>query len=525
MITGDLNAGKSTLVNALIGRKLLPTDQQPCTQAFCEVIPADASEGREFKILGFTDNSNSADDGTELSKDELELELQREDSTFKWFKVFTNIPSDFMHSNVSVSLIDSPGLNTDQIKTTCLFSQQQDIDVIIFVINASFHLTLSGRQFLQQAAKDRQKIFFVVNKFDEIVNAEKCKIQIYRQIGEVLPEMSPADMKDLIHFVSVKLATTEQPAKEIEEPQSPAIESSAINLNIFDDEHIGDNGPEGSKLPPTPIDYQSHFEQLKKALVDFVFLKRSISKLAPAKTYTTRLLQDLLELAAFNIRRLTADNRSLCSQLDQLKPFLHQKEAAQPRLQLRLTGITEASTEQTRAGTLAAARSFHSRLLKVTQCQPFGHIFKATMFVNNVFTEANREYAEFCSAVHKLTETARTGALEEMDQIRHEHAIEPGAAEHSVSPFVFTLPPQLPMKQPSLLDLFDPRSIVEHFGILNLTSVVSGIVAYQPLLSICYRLAGKLGINPVILGLAITGGIGKRTDGAGGRAREQEDII
>ena len=39
-VTGDLNAGKSTFCNALLRRKILPEDQQPCTAVFCEVIDA-----------------------------------------------------------------------------------------------------------------------------------------------------------------------------------------------------------------------------------------------------------------------------------------------------------------------------------------------------------------------------------------------------------------------------------------------------------------------------------------------------
>ncbi|KAK9687208.1 mitofusin [Basidiobolus ranarum] len=37
LVTGDLNAGKSTLVNALLKRNVVPADQQPCTSLFCEV--------------------------------------------------------------------------------------------------------------------------------------------------------------------------------------------------------------------------------------------------------------------------------------------------------------------------------------------------------------------------------------------------------------------------------------------------------------------------------------------------------
>ncbi|KAG5664932.1 hypothetical protein KAF25_008666 [Fusarium avenaceum] len=40
LITGDVNAGKSTFCNALLRRKVLPEDQQPCTAIFCEVLDA-----------------------------------------------------------------------------------------------------------------------------------------------------------------------------------------------------------------------------------------------------------------------------------------------------------------------------------------------------------------------------------------------------------------------------------------------------------------------------------------------------
>lgn len=47
LITGDLNAGKSTFVNALLGRDVAPVDQQPCTEIMCEIADASANEGAE----------------------------------------------------------------------------------------------------------------------------------------------------------------------------------------------------------------------------------------------------------------------------------------------------------------------------------------------------------------------------------------------------------------------------------------------------------------------------------------------
>ena len=37
LVTGDMNASKSTFINALPQRTVMPVDQQPWTTAFCEV--------------------------------------------------------------------------------------------------------------------------------------------------------------------------------------------------------------------------------------------------------------------------------------------------------------------------------------------------------------------------------------------------------------------------------------------------------------------------------------------------------
>ncbi|CEG76974.1 Putative Transmembrane GTPase Fzo1 [Rhizopus microsporus] len=47
LVTGDLNSGKSTFVNALLKRAILPADQQPCTSIFCEVLDAMLNDGVE----------------------------------------------------------------------------------------------------------------------------------------------------------------------------------------------------------------------------------------------------------------------------------------------------------------------------------------------------------------------------------------------------------------------------------------------------------------------------------------------
>jgi len=155
LVTGDLNAGKSTLVNALLRKQLLPVDQQPCTMVFCEVVDAEENESVE-EVHGVPDIAlyDPEDPSTYESIDDRHLEdvvtdemqATRPLTQLKIYARDGHVDRDasFLHNGiVDVSLIDSPGLNRDSIKTTEVFARQEEIDVIMFVVNAENHFTLS----------------------------------------------------------------------------------------------------------------------------------------------------------------------------------------------------------------------------------------------------------------------------------------------------------------------------------------------------------------------------------------------
>lgn len=510
MITGDLNAGKSTLINALTGQSILPTDQQPCTQAFCEIIPS----GSDFSVVAFSEKEQIT-----LTMDQLKHELQNEACPYSWFKLHIPAPKYLTSPTATLTLIDSPGLNTDQIKTTCLFTQQQEIDVIVFVINASFHLTLSGRQFLQQAAKERQKIFFIVNKYDEIVNVEKCRSQILKQIQEVMPEMSIEDKESLIHFISAKrvLQNEEEPVeekgemgKEMEEDEETKkkeqeekeeTETIPYTDDVIESNEINVNEHNTNTKPP---DFKTQFETMKQSLLDFVFLKRSISKLSPAKTYSTRLLQDLLELSAFNIRKLTSDSHGLMTRLEVLSPQLQEKEHHLPQLRSDLNAICDYACLSVKEASVLEASCLRNHFIKLISNQPFGNILQSRRFVNEIFKQGRKEYTSFTERITNTTRNIGNNAISEMHRIAHKQGI---PVDDSIPPFDFTFPARLPLPQPALLDLIDPQSLLQHFGILNVASLASGLLAYQPLLNVCYQLASRLGISPLLIGGVVFGGL------------------
>ncbi|KAF9215430.1 mitofusin [Podila verticillata] len=277
LITGDLNAGKSTLVNALMQRTILPIDQQPCTSLFCEVLDAQENEGQEaVHAIKEPSAYNRQDPNTFTVVDMRHLEKFMNDvidgyEDYAQLKVYCTdrrlVNDSLLHNGVvDIALIDSPGLNRDSVKTTALFARQQEIDVVVFVVSAENHFTLSGKEFLWNAANEKTHIFIVVNRFDSIRDKERCKRVILDQIKQ-LSAKTYEDADELVHFVSA---------------------GSCLPEVI-----------QGGELP-------ADFMRLEECLRSFVLEKRCKSKLAPAKVYLENILSDVSVLSEAN-RQMAAE--------------------------------------------------------------------------------------------------------------------------------------------------------------------------------------------------------------------------
>lgn len=148
LITGDLNAGKSTFCNALLRRKVLPEDQQPCTAIFCEVLDARENSGVEevhavHKKVTYDRNDESTYDVFPLQQLE---NIVVDNETYTQCKIYVkdsrSIDESLLNNGVvDIALIDAPGLNSDTTKTTAIFARQEEIDVVVFVVSAANHFT------------------------------------------------------------------------------------------------------------------------------------------------------------------------------------------------------------------------------------------------------------------------------------------------------------------------------------------------------------------------------------------------
>ena len=341
LVTGDLNAGKSTFCNALLRRKILPEDEQPCTSVFCEVLDVRENGGlEEVHAIPKGCQYNRDDERTYQAFPLQKLEqIVSDGDRYSQCKVYVKdirtVDESLLNNGVlDIALIDAPGLNNDSIKTTAVFARQEEIDVVVFVVSAANHFTLSAREFIYDAAREKAFIFMVVNGFDNIKNKQRCQQQILKQVNT----LSPATFKEsseLVHFVSSNAVPVAPVRGHSGRPSSSGPSGDpGSNPDEEDDDSLGKNGEPGDvgdskgKEKGKEREKIQDFEQLEASLRRFVLEKRARSKLAPAKTYMANVLEDLNSLAAVNRDVAQSELDRVTKELQDLEPVLDQSRKA-----------------------------------------------------------------------------------------------------------------------------------------------------------------------------------------------------
>lgn len=343
LITGDLNAGKSTFCNALLRRKILPEDQQPCTSIFCEVLDARENGGLEevhaiHKGAVYDRHDESTYDVYTLS--DLE-DLVIDNTTYLQCKVYVRdirkIDESLLNNGVvDISIIDAPGLNSDSVKTTAVFARQEEIDVVVFVVSAANHFTLSAQEFIQNAAHEKTYMFIVVNGYDNIRDKKRCQQMVLKQVANLSPR-TYKESHELVHFVSSNSIPVAPPHPE-PGPGGDGSGSGSGGDDGPDDDNDNDESDTGKgkgKDKGKSRDEEKSmrdFGNLEASLRRFVLEKRSHSKLAPARTYLMNVLSDLFVLASANKEVASKEYNAAKKELDALIPEYENNSKSQKKV-------------------------------------------------------------------------------------------------------------------------------------------------------------------------------------------------
>ena len=403
LVTGDLNAGKSTFCNALLRRKILPEDQQPCTSIFCEVL--DAKENGNLEEAHAIPKHVTYNRNDERTYDVYPLhELEKvvtDDEKYSQCKVYVKdsraIDESLLNNGVvDISLIDAPGLNADSVKTTGNFARQEEIDVVVFVVSAANHFTLSAKEFLLEAAREKAYIFMVVNGFDNIRDKERCQRMILGQIG-ILSRTTFKESSELVHFVSSKAIPTAPPTGPPDGGgdggASGGSGSSSDPSNNFpqpddeDDELIGKHGEPGS--PPDKgkgkdKEKIEDFEKLESSLRRFVLEKRARSKLAPARTYLLNVLADLNLLATVNRDVAQSELDRVVGELEEIEPAFEKSKQARSEVSDDVDKTIEDTCSEIYRNTRTIVTNAISQVAETDLKVPYSGLMNAYQYAEDI---------------------------------------------------------------------------------------------------------------------------------------------
>ena len=163
-VCGKVKNGKSSLINALIGKELLPVCTDVATSRVFKI-----SHSKEEKFYVVYGNGNRK----EISKEELatygsQAVINKEgeaeiENTISYIQVFT--PMDFLPEGVS--LIDTPGIGSTYPHHTAITKQYiKQADAVMFVMNPT-PLEDIEVDFLKEIVSVTPGILFVTTKIDQ----------------------------------------------------------------------------------------------------------------------------------------------------------------------------------------------------------------------------------------------------------------------------------------------------------------------------------------------------------------------
>lgn len=172
-VVATMSSGKSTLINALLGKKLMPSKNEACTATITEILDID---NPDFTAVVYNEDGGIIQEVPELTYDVMS-KLNDNEKVYK-IAAKGNIP--FLDArSTSLMLVDTPGPNNAQSQahknTTYRAINNDSNNLILYVLNGTQLSTNDDAALLHYVAAQikkggkqvRDRFLFVINKMDQ----------------------------------------------------------------------------------------------------------------------------------------------------------------------------------------------------------------------------------------------------------------------------------------------------------------------------------------------------------------------
>lgn len=191
-VVATMSAGKSTLINALLGQKLMPAKQEACTATITKIKDNDSDH---FMAKVYDTNDNLIEVQPKLS-----LKVMNElnsNTQVSRIEVEGNIPF-VTADDVALVLVDTPGPNNsrdpEHRAATVRMLKESSKAVVLYILNATqlavnddYNLLNYVSESMKVGGKQsRDRFIFVVNKLDEFKKKEDSIESALKKVRDYL---------------------------------------------------------------------------------------------------------------------------------------------------------------------------------------------------------------------------------------------------------------------------------------------------------------------------------------------------
>lgn len=245
-VVATMSAGKSTLINSMLGKKLMPSKLEACT-AIITKIKDNSQENIPFKAKIYDRYNNLLETNEELTYSS--MKRFNEEENVSLVSVEGNIP--FVQSDdISLVLIDTPGPNNsrdenhERVQRELLGKSSKAL--VLYLMTGEYGtnddnnlLRMVSSSMAVGGKQSKDRFIFVVNKLDERkkedgdINETLTRIESYLQThGIKKPNLFPAAA---LPALNIRLMKNNE---EIDEDEMDSTEYKVKKLNRYEDFHF-----------------------------------------------------------------------------------------------------------------------------------------------------------------------------------------------------------------------------------------------------------------------------------------------